>query len=81
MEGGVESPCRRSRMKTLGTYQINERTGHGGMGAVYRVHDPVIGHDGAARINREQILNVPRRRSGIERNQIAWTVVDVESVN
>ena len=49
-------------MQTLGKYQLIEQLGQGGMGAVYRAHDPIIGRDVAIKVIVRHVVDDPVTR-------------------
>ena len=51
----------------LGAYQIADIIGEGGMGTVYRAHDPRLGRDVAIKIVRPELADNPDRLARFER--------------
>jgi serine/threonine-protein kinase len=49
-------------MKNIGKYKILEEIGHGGMGVVYRAHDPFIERDVAIKVISEHVLHLSEIR-------------------
>lgn len=49
-------------MKRIGKYEILDEIGMGGMGIVYKAHDPVIGRDVAIKVVQQRILDAPALR-------------------
>jgi serine/threonine protein kinase len=53
--------------KTLGPYQIVSKIGEGGMGVVYRAHDPRLGRDVALKVLPEDFACDAERRARFDR--------------
>jgi len=53
--------------KTLGQYEIREPLGAGGMGEVYRAHDPNLKRDIAIKVLPEALADDPERLARLER--------------
>ena len=49
---------------TLGAYRIDEETGHGGMGWVYRAHDIALNRDVALKVLPESCETSRSTRAG-----------------
>jgi eukaryotic-like serine/threonine-protein kinase len=49
--------------QTWGPYTIRARLGVGGMGEVYRAHDPKLGRDVALKVLRSGVSGDPERRA------------------
>jgi serine/threonine protein kinase len=52
---------------TLGHYRITDKLGEGGMGVVYRAHDPRLDRDVAIKVLREEVAQNPDRVARFER--------------
>ena len=55
----LPSPCYSARMdpKTLGGYELRDVLGEGGMGTVYRAHDPTLDRPAAVKVIRAKALS------------------------
>jgi serine/threonine protein kinase len=63
LQSDAGAPSRPSFVnRRLGVYQILEELGVGGMGEVYRAHDPKLARDVAIKIIRPDLLDDPDRR-------------------
>jgi len=62
--------------KTLGHYEITGHLGAGGMGDVYRAHDPKLKRDIAIKVLPEELAADPERRERFEREAIAVAALD-----
>ncbi|MCA9729505.1 MAG: serine/threonine protein kinase, partial [Candidatus Eisenbacteria bacterium] len=51
----------------LGKYELLSELGRGGMGAVYRAHDPIIGRDVAIKVILDVALSAPGTRERFQR--------------
>ena len=66
--GAAEHAAARSLVgRRLGLYAIQSVLGVGGMGEVYRAHDPTLGRDVAIKVLPEVWLADPERRARFER--------------
>src|ERR1700694_808392 len=52
----------------LGPYEILAPIGAGGMGEVYRAHDPRVGRDVAIKVSKERLYETRTRDCGPQRN-------------
>jgi len=62
--------------KTLGHYEILEALGKGGMGEVYRAHDPELGRDVAIKVLPEHLADDPERLARLRREARALASVN-----
>jgi len=60
----------------LGHYEIVEQIGAGGMGEVYRAHDPKLKRDIAIKVLPEDLAADPERRERFEREAVAIAALD-----